>query len=104
MLKARRYLGSRIGKLTAQSALDDPYAPVDGIRSGTRFLAGLEANVVQKGRAGESLFGDGVGLVNVRPPANEVQQIQCIAAQRVPGQAADATLVQIAVDPVNLPA
>src|SRR5580658_4154249 len=104
MLKARRDLGSRIGKHLAQSTLHGPYAAVDGISGGPRFLAGLEANVVQKGRAGESLFGDGVGLVNVRPPANEVQQIQCIAAQRVPGQAPDATLVQIAGDPVYLTA
>jgi hypothetical protein len=72
MLKARRDRGSRIGKQMSQSTLHDPYAAVDGIRGGPRFLAGLEANVVQKGRAGESLLGDGVGLVNVRPPANEV--------------------------------
>jgi hypothetical protein len=104
MLKARRYLGSRIGKLTAQSALDDPYTPVDRIRCRPGFLASLETNVVQKGRAGESLFGDSVGLVNARPPANEVKQVQRIAAQCVPGQAADAALVQVAVNPVYLAA
>ena len=61
MLKARRDWGSRIGKQMSQSTLHNPYAAVDGIRGGPRFLAGLEANVVQKGRAGESLLGMGAG-------------------------------------------
>ena len=44
------------------------------------------------------------GLMRGRPPAQEMQQIVGITAQRGIGHATDSLLVQISIDPLHFPA
>ena len=44
------------------------------------------------------------GLVRGRPPAEEMEQIVSITAQRGIGHAADSLLIQISIDPLHFPA
>ena len=85
-----------------QSAFGNPHAAVEAGGGGPRLLIGLEANIVEQGGFGERLLGDRRGMVYPHPPAQEMEQIVGIAAQRGFGDATHPLPIQETVDPFHL--
>src|ERR1700756_203076 len=101
VMKAGRGLTGSIGELVADSAIGTRHTVVDGGRRGRRLLAGLEADVVEQGRFGKVCLGDLAGMMNLLPPAYEMQQTVRIAIEAFVGKAPDILTVQVAVDPAH---
>ena len=77
---------------------------IDGLGCRRRQLAQLVPDIVQEGGLGQGLFGDGGGLMRARPPAEEMEEIVGITAQRGIGHATDSLLVEESIDPGYFPA
>ena len=92
------------GKDGAQGAIGDGDALIDGGSAELGLLGGLESHVVQQSGLGERILGNGIGVMNTFPPTEKVQQVLCIAAEREVGHAAEAFVIQIAIDPIDLAA
>ena len=88
----------------AQGAIGDGDALIDGGSAELGLLGGLESHVVQQSGLGERILGNDIGVMNTFPPTEKVQQVLCITAEREVGHAAEAFVIQIAIDPIDLAA
>ena len=69
-----------------------------------RLLGGLESHVIQQDGLGERSRSNGIGVMNTFPPTEKVQQVLSIATKGEVGHAAEAYVIQIAIDPIDLAA
>ena len=104
VLKARDERSLCVGEGEPQSTFCNTHAAVDTGGGRLRLLIGLEANIVEQGGFGERLLRDRRGLGYTHPPAQKMEQIVGIAAQRGFRHATDSLLIQKAIDPFHLPA
>ena len=98
-MKARSELGRSVGEFAFERTICYDYAAVDGGGCRPGGLAGLETDIFEQGRFGKCLFGDGIGLVNTDPPAEEVQQVMCVAAESRLGQTPNTLPVEKTIYP-----
>ena len=62
----------------------------------------METDIFEESRFGKCLFGDGIGLVNTDPPAEEVQQVKRVAAESRLGQTSNTLPVEETIYPDRL--
>src|SRR5207244_6123525 len=92
------------GELVAQGAVREGYTIVDGGSGRPRLSAGLEPHIIQERRFGEVAFDDVAGVMNTLPPADKMQEVVSVGAQRLVRQAANVLAVQETIDPADLAA
>jgi hypothetical protein len=103
-MKPAGALEGSVGKLVSEGAIRERHTIVDRRTGRSRLLAGLESDIVKQRGFGEGGFGDISGVMDAFPPADEVEKVVGVDAQRSFSHPPDVLTIQETINPADLAA